>query len=33
LHFAKAGSAAALPQQEISTSVNVQRGGFILAAM
>ena len=37
LHFAKAGSAAALPQQEKSNSADVQRGrvniaGFIYAA-
>jgi hypothetical protein len=29
LQFAKAGSAAALLQQEENKSVNVQRGGFI----
>jgi hypothetical protein len=29
LQFAKAGSAATLPQQEKSNSANLQRGGFI----
>jgi hypothetical protein len=29
LQFAKAGSAAMLPQQEKSHSADVQRGGFI----